>query len=103
MDHVNRFDLMKTAEFSQGVLSVGASEGHRRLEPRHLQHADARLLRRGLLMGSRNDGNVMPSLSEMTCQMVDHRADTSPTRRILARDHGDVHANNHTGPAFECH
>ena len=92
MDHIHRLDLVKTAKFSQGVLSIRTGEGHGGLEPRDVQHAHTRLLRRDLFVGARDDGYVVSTLSEMTCQMVDYRANASPARRILARDHGNVHA-----------
>ena len=103
MNDIHRFDLMQAAKFCQGVLSIGTGEGHGGLEPRNVQDTHTRLLRRGLFVGARDDGYVVSALGEMTCQMVDHRANASPARRILARDHGNVHAENHKEPAFECH
>ena len=103
MYHIDRFDLVKSAKFGQSVLAVGTGERHGGLEPWNLQNADTWLLWRRLLVGPRDDGDIVASLSEMPCQMVNHRAYTAPTRRIFARDHGDVHAKNDSEPAFECH
>ena len=91
VDNVHRFDLMKSTEFGQRVFSVGPREGHGRFEPGDLEHTHAGLLWRRLFVRARDDGHIMASLGQMTREVVDHGADASPPRRILARDHGDVH------------
>ena len=103
VNHVDRFDFVKSPKLGQGVLAVGTGKRHRGLEPWNLQNTHAWLLWRWLLMRPRDDGDIMASLSEMSCQMVNHRANTAPTWGIFTRDHGDVHGKNDSEPTFECH
>ena len=67
MNHINGFDLVKTAKFCQGVLAIGAGERHGSFEPGHLQNAHTGLLRRGLFVGASDDGHVVPALGKMPC------------------------------------
>ena len=67
MNHINGFDLVKTTKFRQGVLAVGAGEGHGGFEPWHLQNTHTRLLRRGLFVGASDDGHIVPALGKMPC------------------------------------
>ena len=49
-------------------------------------------------MLSGDDGHLVTSLCHVTCKMVDNGAHSTPTRRVLARYHDNVHEQ----PSMRC-
>ena len=102
VNHIHRFDRVQSTKGSQSMLSVGPGEHHWYFSPWNMDDFDALLLWRRLFVGSGDDGHVVTALSQVACQVIHNRADSTPPWRVLPRHHGNVHGDSFMGSTFEC-